>query len=136
MSVREIVQHLFMKAFEPPLSKLLGDLRSVPEVLRIPILLIVFDSAVAMQGILGFLEDFGRYLVDTIDALETISAHKTAHTLRTVQRIMSNHGMTIEDLVDGGNMPDEMADQVYRETRTPYRWRPLEHPDERALDLL
>jgi len=99
MSVGEIVQHLAIKVFEPPLSNLLDDLRSVPEVLRIPILLIALDTEVMMNGMLGFLENStGLYLVDTIDALEAISAHKTADTLRTIQRIMSDHGVTVEHL--------------------------------------
>src|SRR5262245_44672038 len=101
MSVREIIQDLTIKAFQPPLSKFLRDLRSVPEVLRIPILVIVHDSALNMGGMIGFLEHFGRYFVDTIDALETISAHKTAHTLRTIQQIMKTHGVTAEDLMYG-----------------------------------
>jgi hypothetical protein len=99
MSVREIVEHLFVKVFEPPLSNLLDDLRSVPEVLRIPILVIALDTEVTMNGMFGFLENCtGLYLIETIEALEAISAHKAADTLRTIQQIMSDHGVTVERL--------------------------------------
>jgi len=137
MSVREIIEYLTTKAFQPPLSKLLRDPRSVPEVLRIPILVIVHDTALCMGGMIGFLEDFGGYLVDTIDALETISAHKTAHTLRTIQQILSNNGVTAEDLMYGWKMPEQMEEQVDREFfGKSYLWSPLEDPAEPMLGLL
>lgn len=98
-SIAEILESLTVKVYEPPLSNLRDDLRSVPDVLRIPILIIDLDTEVAMNGVLGFLENStGLYLADTIDALRTISAHKAADTLRTIQRIMSDHGVTVERL--------------------------------------
>ena len=57
MSVAEILEGLSVQIYEPPLSNLRDDLRSVPEVLRIPILIIDLDTEVAMQGMLGFLEN-------------------------------------------------------------------------------
>jgi len=149
MSVQEIVEHLAIKVFEPPLSTLLDDLRPVPDVLRFPILIIALDTEVAMNGMLGFLENStGLYLVDTIDALEAISAHKTADTLRTIQRIMSDHGATVERLrTDLNNaqlyqitnfrelhgeelMP--MAEQIEREARK----LNIYDPTEPVFDLL
>ena len=88
MTVAEILEGSFIQIFEPPLLNLRDDLRSVPEVLRIPILIIDLDTEVTMEGMLGFLENFtGLYLVETIDALETLSAHKAAGTLRSIERI-------------------------------------------------
>ena len=56
-------------------------------------------TEVHMNGILGFLENStGLYLTDTVDALETIAAHDTAKTLRVIQRIMNEHGVTVERL--------------------------------------
>jgi hypothetical protein len=99
MTVAEILEGLFIQIFEPPLSNLRDDLRSVPEVLRIPILIIDLDTEVTMEGMLGFLENFtGLYFVKTIDALETLSAHKAAGTLRSIERIMRDHGVTVERL--------------------------------------
>jgi len=95
MSAVEICDSIASRIWEPPLSKLREDLRSVPEVLRVPILLIDFDTAVTVNGILGFLENStGFYLADTIAAMEAIGAHGTAATLRTIQRIMAEHGVT------------------------------------------
>jgi len=156
MSVGEIVEHLSIKVFEPPLSNLLYDLRSVPEVLRIPILLIALDTEVTMQGMLGFLENStGLYLVDTIDALETISAHKTADTLRAIQRIMSEHGVTVEHLRRNLNNAQlyqitsfrelhgekmlPMAEQIDREAQKLYiyHYRPIDNDStEPVFDLL
>jgi hypothetical protein len=52
-----------------------------------------------MEGILGFLENpTGFYFTDTIDALEIIAAHDTAKILRGIQRIMYEHGVTVERL--------------------------------------
>jgi len=55
MSTDEILDSLAIQIYEPPLSKLREDLRSVPEVFRIPVLIIDFDTEVCMNGILGFL---------------------------------------------------------------------------------
>jgi hypothetical protein len=99
MSTDEILDSLAIQIYEPPLSKLREDLRSVPEVLRIPVLIIDFDTEVCMQGILGFLENStGFYLADTIAAMEAIGAHDTAATLRAIQGIMAEHGVTHERL--------------------------------------
>lgn len=102
-TVGEIVQELFVQIYQVPLSELREDLRTVPEVLRIPILLIDLDTEVTMNGMLGFLENStGLYLVDTIDALETISAHRTAGILRTVHKIMGDHCITVGQLREQG----------------------------------
>jgi hypothetical protein len=99
MSVDEILDDLAIQICEPPLLKLREDLRSVPEVLRVPILIIDFDIEVTMNGILGFLENStGRYLADTMAALEAIGANDTAAILRAIQRIMAEHGVTHERL--------------------------------------
>jgi hypothetical protein len=99
MSVSEIINELAARRYQPPISSLCNDIRSIPEVLRIPILISDFDTEVQMNGILGFLENrTGGYLSDTIEAFDAISSHKTADTLRAVQRIMSGHGVTAEQL--------------------------------------
>jgi len=154
MSVGEIVEHLAIKVFEPPLSALLHDLRSAPDVLRIPILLIALDTEVTMNGMLGFLENStGLYLVDTIDALEAISAHETADTLRSIQRIMSEHGVTVERLRGEVNNAQlyqitnflelhgeelvPMAEQIDREAGKLYLYRGNNSdPAEPVFDLL
>jgi len=108
MSADEIVDNLALQIYEPPFLALREDLRSVPEALRIPILLIDFDTELSMNGILGFLENStGRYLADTIAALEMIAAHDTAAVLLTIERIMADHGVTHERLrADNAHMQE------------------------------
>jgi hypothetical protein len=99
MSVAEILESLFVGVYEYPLAQLRDDLKSIPAVLRIPILVIDLDTEVTINGMLGFLENStGLYLVDTIEALEMIGAHKAADSLRAIQQIMSEHGVTVERL--------------------------------------
>lgn len=116
MPVDAILDHLAVQIYEPLLSKLREALRLVLEVLRIPILIIDFETEVQMNGILGFLENStGLYVPDTIDALETIAAHETANTLRAIQRIMSEHGVTVERLRSGLDQLREFQITTFRE---------------------
>jgi hypothetical protein len=132
------------------LSELCEDLRSIPEVLLIPILIIDLDIEVQMNGILGFLENLtGRYLTDTIDALHTIAAHDTAKTLRVIHGIMIEHGVTFERLRDDfancqefeitsfgelhGEELSQMADLIDQEARKLYIYDP---PGEAVFELL
>ncbi len=150
MSVAGILDSLAVQMYKPPLSKLREDLRSISEVLRIPILIIDFDTEVHMNGILGFLENStGLYFTDTIEALETIAAHDTAKTLRAIHRIMSEHGVTVErlrsDFADAqefqitsfselhGEGLSQMADLIVQESRELYVYDPAA---ERVFDLL
>jgi hypothetical protein len=150
MSASEIINELGAQRYQPPVSSLCEDIRAIPEVLRIPILISDFDSEVQMNGMLGFLENrTGLYLVDTIDALDAISAHKTADTLRAIQRIMSEHGVTVERLrSDLANVQEfqvtsfaelhgerlaDMAQQIDDEARNLYLYEQLGEP---VFDLL
>jgi hypothetical protein len=150
MPVAKIIESLSIQIYEPPLSKLREDLRSIPEVLRIPILIIDLDTEVHMNGILGFLENStGLYLTDTIDALETIAARDTAETLRTIQRIMNEHGVTVERLRSDfakvrewqittfrelhGEELSQMADLIVQEAR---KLDIYKHTAEAAFELL
>ena len=149
MPVDEILDNLALSC-EPPLSKLRDDLRSIPRTLRIPILIIDFDTEVHINGILGFLENpTGLYLTDTIDALETIAAYDTAETLRAIQRIMTEHGVTVQQLRgDFANVTEfeitsfselhgeelsQMADLIVQESRKLYVY---DRAAERVFDLL
>jgi hypothetical protein len=150
MSVADILDSLALQIYEPPLSKLREDLRSIREVLRISILIIDFDTEVHINGILGFLENStGLYLTDTIEALETIAAHDTAKTLRAIHRIMSEHGVTVERLRSDfanaqefqitsfnelhGEELSRMADLIVRESRELYVY---DRTTEQVFDLL
>jgi uncharacterized protein DUF4375 len=151
MTAAEILDALYVQIYEPPFSELREDLRSVPDVLRIPILLIDLDTEVTMGGMIGFLENStGLYFVDTIEALEKICAHRTADILRAVQKIMSDHGVTAELLRAQGfaglqlyqitsfretHGPElaQMADLIDREARKLYLY---DDAGEAVFDLL
>lgn len=150
MSAAEMLDNLARQIYKPHLLKLREDLSSIPEVLRIPILIIDFDIEVHINGILGFLENStGLYFVDTIDALETISAHVTAGVLRAIQRIMNEHGVAVQRLRSDfanttefeitsfselhGEELSEMADLIVRESRKLYVY---DRPAEQVFDLL
>jgi len=86
--------------------------------------------------------------------LETISAHQTADTLRTIQQIMSRHGVTVEHLkrnLDNARLYEitnlrklhgeellPMAKQIDREAKKLYMYhRPIESDStEPVFDLL
>jgi hypothetical protein len=154
MSADEILDDLAIRIYEPPLLELREDLRSVPEVLRVPILIIDFDIEVTMNGILGFLENStGRYLADTIAALEAIGGNHAAAILRTIRRIMAEHGVTHERLrgdlarlqefqittfaeVHGEGLRP-MSDAIHEEARKLYLYDSMnDREGERVFDLL
>jgi hypothetical protein len=136
-----VLESLAEQIYGPPLLRLREDLRSIPKVLRIPILIIDLDNELHMNGILGFLENpTGRYLTDTIDALDIIAAHDTATTLRAVHRIMMEHGVTFERLRNDfakcrefeitsfselhGEELSQMADLIVQEAKKLYIYDP------------
>jgi hypothetical protein len=96
---RELLNALAVQIYEPPLLAARERFAELGEALRIVILIIDFDSELAMNGMLGFLENpAGLWLHDTIKAMETIGAIDTATVLRRIERIMLAHGVTPTDL--------------------------------------
>src|SRR5215510_3980997 len=117
MSADEILDNLAIQIYTPPHLKLHQNLRSLPEVFRIPVLIIKFDSELCQNGILGFLENSsGFYLADTIAAMEAIGARGTAAILRTIQRIMAEHGVTHERLRGDLDRMQEWQITTFRES--------------------
>ena len=108
----DVIDSLAVKLYEPPLSGLRERIQSLPESVRTLILIIDFDTEVAMNGITGFLENStGRYLDETILAFDRIRAAPTANLLRRIRQTMIEHGFTParmrEDL--GKREPYEIA---------------------------
>ena len=67
--------------------------------LHVALLLIDFDTELAMQGILGFLENStGAYLEQTIDAFRLIGDEHSAATLSQIQIAMRKHAVSHEAL--------------------------------------
>jgi Domain of unknown function (DUF4375) len=95
LSTPEIVNELVCKMYEPPLSRLRARIATLPEPLRVLMLVSDFDTEVLVNGIAGFLENpTGEHLHATIEAFEAIAARSTAATLRAIEATMREHGVT------------------------------------------
>jgi len=91
----DVIDSLAVKLYEPPLSALRDRLQGLPESVRTLILIIDFDTEVAMNGITGFLEhSTAIYLDETIAAFDRIGAAATANLLRRIRQTMMEHGFT------------------------------------------
>jgi hypothetical protein len=95
LSAAKLVEMLSIRIYEPPLSTARDRLREVEESLRVPILVLDFDTEVCMNGMLGFLENStGLFLPETIDAFDKIGASETASVLRAIEKTLKKHGVT------------------------------------------
>lgn len=101
MNADAIIQKLAVEIYRSPLSKTRSeiDYPNLANPLHLAILLIDFDGEIEMNGILGFLENStGRYLKQTIEALNLIGAPKSAALLDSVQSCLTKFGVTWESL--------------------------------------
>jgi hypothetical protein len=95
LSPAKLIEALSIRIYEPPLSTARDRLREVAEALRIPILVLDFDTEVCMNGMLGFLENStGLFFRETIDAFHKIGASETASILRAIEKTLERHGVT------------------------------------------
>jgi hypothetical protein len=141
----DILDDLATHINEPPLNVLRHAIRELPDAIRIPILIIDFDIELNMNGILGFLENStGRFLAETIAAFEAIGATRTAATLRRIDAIMLEHGVTTADLhadlsrlslfqvttfvASHGESASAMADVIGRESENLYLYSENREP--------
>ena len=94
----DFLVELSTRVYQPPLSLLLEGPSEVPAALRIPMLVIKFNTELHMSSIHGFLENnTGYYLSETIEALEAIGAHTTARTMGNIRSILVRHGVDLSD---------------------------------------
>jgi hypothetical protein len=95
LSPAELIEALSIRIYEPPLCTAREELRDIAEPLRVPILVLDFDTEVCMQGMLGFLENStGLFFRETIAAFERIGAVETASVLRAIEKTLERHGVT------------------------------------------
>jgi hypothetical protein len=95
----DVISELSVLIYQKPLVHLREHINSVPEVFRVLMLIIDFDTEITMNGILCFLENYtGRYLNETIDAFLLIGATETANTLSVIRSIMKKYDITWEKL--------------------------------------
>ena len=97
MDADKIIQELAIEIYEEPLSLIReeSEFPNLDNPLHLIVLLIDCDTEIAMNGMLGFLENqTGQHLGKTIEALETIGAIKSAALFRSVENCMTKHGVT------------------------------------------
>ncbi len=95
LSPAKLIEALSIRIYEPPLSNARDRLREIAEALRVPILVLDFDTELNMNGMLGFLENStGLYFADTIEAFDKIGASETVSILRAIEKTLERHGVT------------------------------------------
>jgi hypothetical protein len=95
------IQQLAGSIYELPLSQV-RDLPNYPDLaspLHLVVLLLDADTEIAMQGVLGFLENStGRHLSATRQALGLIGAVRSADLFAAIESCMRRHRVTWESL--------------------------------------
>lgn len=95
LSPAKLIEDLSIRIYEPPLSTARDRLCEIAEPLRVPILVLDFDTELNMNGMLGFLENStGLYFAETIEAFGKIGASETASILRAIEKTLEKHGVT------------------------------------------
>lgn len=89
----------------------------IPELIRDIILLINFDTELAMEGILGFLENSnGAFLNDTVETLKKIQAEQDYNILNKIRRILVENNISTSHLRANINNQELYTLQDFRET--------------------
>jgi hypothetical protein len=134
LSPAKLIEALSIRIYEPPLSTARDRLHEIAEALRVPILILDFDTELNMNGMLGFLENStGLYFAETIEAFDKIGASETVSILREIEKTLEKHGVTptklradfagtqeyqittFRDLhVDLGTLPNEVEEDAER----------------------
>ena len=116
MTPEAILSELSVGVYESPLVELRDAIPDLPDAIRVPMLIIDFDTEVTMNSILGFLENStGLYLRETIEAFTIVGAADTAGVLSHIARIMDTHGVTAQRLRDDLNRLEEFTLSTFRE---------------------
>jgi hypothetical protein len=148
----EIINTLAEFVYREPFRTMKAeDILSIPEEMRVIMLIADFEAEFAINGIFGFLENSsGLYLDETIDAYRYINAGGVVKTLETIRGIMHSYGtspQTLRGNFDGleefqivssvdvhGDTLKPMMEQIEAEARkTLYLTKPN---DESISDLL
>lgn len=99
MTTEQLLDELARKIYQPPLSgfRESEEIRDVENPISVVILIIDFDTEWQMNGIFNFLgNSTGRYLKETIKALDKINAVKCLNTLNEIAVIAQEAKMTHE----------------------------------------
>lgn len=101
MTTDDLIQEMAVRIYETPLA-MVRDEVGFPDLgnpFHLLVLLIDCDTEIAMNGVIGFLENLtGQHLGATIKALRQIGAPKAAGRLQAVSDCMARYGVTWERL--------------------------------------
>jgi hypothetical protein len=118
MTADATLQELATRIYESPLSAIRrrSDFPNLDSPLDIAVLLIDCDTEIAMNDILGFLENStGEHLESTASALTLIGAPQAAARFTAVRDIMRRHGVTWQNLRDDFKTASEYQVTSFRE---------------------
>ena len=141
-----LIDQLAIQIYQEPLATLWGDRRSLPDVVRTVVLIIDYDTEVAMNGLLGLFENsIGEYLPEIISALAAVGAERTASALHEIDRVLGAQGFGRSKLRDNLNAMDAYTITTFARTHGPAagdtlsdasRIHSIAAEAERPLDLL
>lgn len=115
----EIVEEIASNLYEGENYLILQEeyFYKIPEQIRDIILLINFDNELAMEGILGFLENSsGVYLNDTIESLKKIQAEQDHNILKKIKHILDESNKSASQLRVNTNDQELYSIQGFSET--------------------
>jgi Domain of unknown function (DUF4375) len=100
-SAPEVLSALGGLVSQAPFITMKDHLPSIPEELRVVMLIMDFEAEVAINGVFGFLENTsGLHLAETAEAFRLIHAPHAAQTLENIRDILHAFGMSPQKLRD------------------------------------
>lgn len=112
MTPEDLLGELSIRIYEPPLSDMREDGRicNAADPVAVLMLILDFDTEVAMNGIDNFIgNSSGRYMRETITALQTIGAESQAALLEKILAVADEAGMTHDAIQEDRSGLDEFA---------------------------
>ncbi|MFC9707378.1 DUF4375 domain-containing protein [Paenibacillus sp. NPDC056933] len=108
MSGEEVVGSVAMDIYRTEFATIRECGPELPQVLRDTILIIDLDTELSMNGMTGFLENAsGQFLGETTEAMQRIGNDADAEILKNIQHMLSESGVTPEQLRENVNALSE-----------------------------
>lgn len=112
MTPEDLLGELSTRIYQPPLTEMREDGRicDLADPVAVLMLILDFDTEVAMNGINNFLgNSSGRYAHETVAALQTIGAEVQAALLEKILTVAEKAGMTHDAIQQDRSGLDEFA---------------------------
>jgi hypothetical protein len=134
----EIIDYLLLALYKPEMIERRDRdiFNQLPLPLQTTILVIDFDTEVAMNGISGFLENLtGLFFPETIEAFERIGAIQTTRILSNIATIMSKYDISIQDLRSNVNRQSVWSITSFSQTHCEQALKMAEEIEKEASSL-